>query len=72
MLPAGITSTTTRYTELVLMTDASCQAASYAVLVEDDRNQKYTSTRKTYAPTSYGSKTTHHPKSKCPSTRKNF
>ena len=28
--------------QLVLMTDASFQAAGYAVLLEDDPNQKYT------------------------------
>ena len=39
------------------MTDASFQAAGYAVLIEYDPNQKYTSTRKTYAPIAYGSKT---------------
>ena len=39
------------------MTDASFQAAGYVVLIEDDPNQKYTSTRKTYAPVAYGSKT---------------
>ena len=43
--------------QLVLMTDASFQAAGYAVLIEDNPNQKYTSTRKTYAPIVYGSKT---------------
>ena len=43
--------------QLVLMTDASFQAAGYAVLIEDDPNQKYTSTRKTYTPIAYGSKT---------------
>ena len=43
--------------QLVIMTDASFQAAGYAVLIEDDPNQKYTSTRKTYAPIAYGSKT---------------
>ena len=43
--------------QLVLKTDASFQAAGYAVLIEDDPNQKYTSTRKTYAPIAYGSKT---------------
>ena len=43
--------------QLVLMTDASFQAAGYAVLIEDNPNQKYTSTRKTYAPIAYGSKT---------------
>ena len=43
--------------QLVLMTDASFRAAGYAVLIEDDPNQKYNSTRKTYAPLAYGSKT---------------
>ena len=43
--------------QLILMTDTSFQAAGYAVLIEDDPNQKYTSTRKTYAPIAYGSKT---------------
>ena len=43
--------------QLDLMTDSSCQTAGYAVLIEDDPNQKYTSTRKIYAPIAYGSKT---------------
>ena len=43
--------------QLVLMTDASFQAAVYAVLMEDDPNQKYTSAHKTYAHIAYGSKT---------------
>ena len=43
--------------QLVLKPDASFQAAGYAVLTEDDPNQKFTSTRKTYAPIAYGSKT---------------
>ena len=43
--------------QLLLMTDASFQAAGYAVLLEDDPNQKYISTRKTYDPIAYGSKT---------------
>ena len=43
--------------QLVFMTDSSFHAAGYAVLIEDDPNQKYTSTRKTYAPIAYGSKT---------------
>ena len=43
--------------QLVLLADACFQAAGYAVLIEDDPNQKYTSTRKTYAPIAYGSKT---------------
>ena len=56
--------------QLVLKTDASFQAAGYAVLIEDNPNQKYTSTRKTYAPIAYGSKHTRHPKLKCPFTQK--
>ena len=43
--------------KLVLMTNASFQAAGYAVLIGDDPNQKYTSTRKTYASIAYGSET---------------
>ena len=43
--------------QLVLMTDARFQAAGYAMLIEDDPDQKYTSKRKTYAPIAYGSKT---------------
>ena len=43
--------------QLVLMTDARLQTAGYAVLIENDPNQKYTSTRKTYATITYGSKT---------------
>ena len=60
--------------QLVLLTDASFQAPGYAVLIEDDPNQKSTSTRslKTYAPIAYGSKTYSPPKSKIPSTQKSF
>ena len=43
--------------QLVLMTDASFTAAGYAILTEDDPNQKFTSTKKSYAPIAYGSKT---------------
>ena len=42
--------------KLVFMTDANFEETGYAVLIEDDPNQKYTSTRKTYAPIAYGSK----------------
>ena len=42
--------------QLVLMTDASFTAAGYAILTEDDQNQKYTSVKKSYAPIAYGSK----------------
>ena len=39
------------------MTDASFSAAGYTVLIEDDPLEKYTSTRKAFAPIAYGSKT---------------
>ena len=39
------------------MTDASFQAAGYAIISENDPNQKYNSTRKTYARKVYGSRT---------------
>ena len=39
------------------MTDASFDAAGYAVLIEDDTNQVFTSLRNSYAPVAYGSKT---------------
>ena len=58
--------------QLVLMTDASFQAAGYAVLIEDDFNQKYTSTRKTYAPIAYGSKTLSPSEIKMPIYAKEF
>ena len=58
--------------QMVHMSDASFQGAIYAVLIEDDLNQKYTSTRKTYAPKAYGSKHIHHPKSKSPFMRKHL
>ena len=38
------------------MTDASFSAAGYAVLIEDDPMEKYTATRKAFAPVAYGSK----------------
>ena len=43
--------------QIALMTDASFDAAGYAVLIEDDPNQNFTSLRKSYAPVAYGSKT---------------
>ena len=43
--------------QLVFMTNSTFQAAGNAVLTEDDTNRKYTSTRQTYAPIAYGSKT---------------
>ena len=43
--------------QIALMIDASFSAARYAVLNEDDPLENYTSTRKTFAPVAYGSKT---------------
>ena len=45
--------------QTALMTDASFSAAAYAVLLQDDPLEKYTSTstRKAFAPVAYGSKT---------------
>ena len=39
------------------MTDARFGAAGYAVLIENDTNQKFTSIRKSYPSVAYGSKT---------------
>ena len=43
--------------QIALKTDASFDAEGYAVLIEDDPSQKFTSLRKSYAPLAYGSKT---------------
>ena len=40
--------------QLVLMTDASFRSAGYALLIEDNPNQKIQSKRKTYAPVAFG------------------
>ena len=42
--------------QLVLMTDASFRSAGYALMIEDNPNQKMQSKRKTYAPVAFGSK----------------
>ena len=39
------------------MTDANFKNAGYALMTEDDPEQKVTSTKKTYAPVAFGSKT---------------
>ena len=43
--------------QLIIMSDASLTAAGYAIMIEDDPNQKLQSKRKTYAPIAFGSKT---------------
>ena len=42
--------------QMVVMTDASFNAAGYALMTEDNPDQKIQSKRKTYAPVAFGSK----------------
>ena len=42
--------------QLVLMTVASFRSAGYALMIEDNPDQKILSKRKTYAPVAFGSK----------------
>ena len=42
--------------QLVLMTDASFISAGFALMIEENPNQKIQSKRKTYAPVAFGSK----------------
>ena len=42
--------------QLVLMKDASCRSAGYALMNEDHPHQKVQSKQKTYAPVAFGSK----------------
>ena len=44
--------------QLVSMTDASFRSTGYALVIEDNPNQKIQSKRKTYAPVAFGSKST--------------
>ena len=50
------TCTQTTSAQIALMTDASFSAAGYAVLIEDDPMEKYSSTRKAFALVACGSK----------------
>ena len=43
--------------QFVLLTNSSSQPVDFALLIEDDPNQKDISTRKIFAPTAYRSKT---------------
>ena len=58
--------------QLVLMTDASFRSAGYALMIEDNPNQKIQSKRKTYAPVAFGSKISPLHNLKCPYILKNF
>ena len=42
--------------QLILLTDASFRSAGYALMIEDNPDQKIQSKRKTYAPVAFGSK----------------
>ena len=54
--------------QLELMNNASLQAVEYALLIEYDPKQKYTSEWKTNAAVKYGSKHLFCPRSKCQKT----
>ena len=58
--------------QLVLMTDASFRSAGYALMIEDDPQQKINSKRKTFAPIAFGSKIFSRHNSKCQFIPKNF
>ena len=58
--------------QLVLMTDASFRSAGYALMIEDNPDQKIQSKRKTYAPWHLAPKYSPMHNSRCPSTQQNF
>ena len=58
--------------QLVLMTVASFRSAGYAVMIEDNPDQKIQSKRKTYAPVAFGSKVFSPRSLRCQFSRKNF
>ena len=58
--------------QLVLMTNASLGSAGYALMIEDNPDQKIQSHRKTYAPVEFGSKVFSPHSSRCQFTQNNF
>ena len=58
--------------QIALMTDASFSVAGYAVLIEDDPMEKYSSMRKAFARVGYGSKTFSPAQLKMPIYAKEF
>ena len=58
--------------QLVLMTDASFKSAGYALMIEDNPDQKRQSTRKTYAPWHLAPEFSPLHNSKSPYTQKKF
>ena len=57
--------------QLVLMTDTSFRSAGYALMIEDNPEQKIKSTRKIFAPFAFGSKISSPHNSRCHITQKN-
>ena len=57
--------------QLVLITDASFRSAEYALMIEDNPDQKIQSKRKTYAPVAFGSKIFSPHSLRCQFTRRN-
>ena len=58
--------------QLVLMTDASFRSAGYALMIEDNPDQKIQSKRKTYAPVAFAQKFSPLHNLKCLYTQKSF
>ena len=57
--------------QLVLMTDASFRSAGFALMIEDNPDQKIQSKRKTYGPVAFGSKVFSPAQLKCQFIRRN-
>ena len=58
--------------QLVLLTDAGFRSAGFALMIEDNPDQKIQWNRKTYAPVAFGSKIFPPHSSRCQFTQKNF
>ena len=58
--------------QLALMAAANFRSAGYALIFEDDPDQKIQSKRKTYAPVAFGSKVFPPHSSRCQITQKSF
>ena len=58
--------------QLVLMTNASCRSAGYALMIEGNPDQKIQSKRKTYAPVAFDQKSFPPHSLRCQFTRKKF
>ena len=58
--------------QLILMTDASFRSAGYAIMIENNLDQKLQSKRKTYGPWRLAQKLSRPCNTKCPNTTKHF